>query len=313
MHHNSVDPNMDADIFSAIDLDLVAIHNELVSHVETKLASLPGESTGIVLAYLHGRSQQLTTIKQDLLPLLAYIGVKGRFYQDAVPLAASWALYLAAAHLLDDAQDNGNMPSANGAVAALGAANIALANLSCAKAPVSDILDALGRVTVIGVNAQAVEKKDGRPPSRTEYFQSIAGKAAVIIATGAWIGGRLATDDPDKLSSLKEFGLAWGMATQITDDCLDLAEDLANGLVTLPIIEGMANTGHPQHSLLVQLVGKNTLEDREIQTVLTILEDMGAFATCRRLVRAYQIQATAVLTTLPGLKPFFETHAESTI
>jgi len=306
LHREFTVPNMAGEISPNASLEFVAIYKDLLLLVEANLASVPGKSIDVVLKYLQVRGQQLATIKQDLLPLLIYVGVSGRSYQEAVPLAACWALYLAAAHLLDDAQDNGRMPSANGAVAALGAANLTLINASVARDAMLDILDAFSNVAVIGANAQAAEKKDRRLPSRTEYFQSIAGKAAVIIATGVWAGGRLATNNPDTLSLLKEFGLAWGMATQISDDCQDLAEDLANGLHTLPVIEGLSRVYHPRHSLLKKLVGKTDLDGEEIETVLTILEEMESIVDCRRLIRAYQVQATAVFNTLPGLKPFFE-------
>lgn len=297
---------MAVDISPDSGLEFAAVYNELLSLVEANLTALPGKSTDVILNYLQVRGQQLTTIKQDLLPLLIYAGVSGRSYQEAVPLAACWALYLAAAHLLDDAQDNGRMQSANGAAAALGAANLTLVNTSVPRDAMLDILDAFSNVAVIGANAQAAEKKERRLPSRTEYFQSIAGKAAVIIATGAWAGGRLATNNPDTLSLLKQFGSAWGMATQISDDCQDLAEDLANGLFTLPVIEGLSKVGHPRHFLLKKLIGKTDLDGQEIETVLMILEEMGSIVACRRLIRAYQVQATAVFNTLPGLKSFFE-------
>lgn len=304
---------MAGDISPNNSLEFVAIYDDLLLLVKSNLASVPGKSTDVILKYLQARGRLLATIKQDLLPLLIYVGVSERSYQDAVALAACWAMYLAAAHLLDDAQDNGRMPSANGAMAALGAANLTLVNASVARDAMLDILDAFSKVAVIGANAQAAEKKERRLPSRAEYFQSIAGKAAVIIATGVWAGGRLATNNPDTLSLLKEFGLAWGMATQISDDCQDLAEDLANGLYTLPVIEGLSRVDHPRHFLLKKLIGKTDLDGEEIKTVLTILEEMGSIVTCRRLIRAYQVQATAVFNTLPGLKPFFEAQDEFAI
>ena len=306
MHRESTVPNIIGDSSPKPNLEFVAIYDELLSLVEANLASMPGKITDVVLNYLQVRGQQLATIKQDLVPLFIYVGVSGRAYQDAIPLVACWALYLAAAHLLDDAQDNGRMLSANGAVAALAAANLTLVNASIARDAMIDILDAFSTVAVIGANAQAAENKDRRLPSRTEYFQSIAGKAAVIIATGAWAGGRLATNNPDTLSLLKQFGSAWGMATQLSDDCQDLAEDLANGLITLPVIEGLSRVDHPQHFLLKKLIGKTDLDSEEIKTVRTILEEMGSIVTCRRLIRAFQVQAAAVFNTLPGLKPFFE-------
>lgn len=274
---------------------------------------MTGICNEIIFQYLYERRQHLVTIKQDLLPLMVYMGFSGRPYQDAIYVAAGWVLYLAAAHLLDDAQDNANMPNANAAVAAIGAANFILVDAPISKNILLDILDALGRVTFTAANAQASEKKEGHLASRTEYFELIIQKAAVIIATGVWMGGRLATDNLEKLDLLKEFGLAWGMAAQIADDCTDLVDDLSKGLYTLPVIEGLLKISHPNHLQLKQLVSRRSLDDNQIQTVCNILESMGAIIECKRLVRAYQLQAMTIFSNFPGLKPLFSTYFETVL
>jgi len=152
------------------------------------------------------------------------------------------------------------------------------------------------------------EWKHGRFWSKSDYFRSIAGKAAAIIATGVWLGGRLATDDSQTLTALKEFGLALGMSIQISDDCLDLAEDLMNGTFTLPVIEGLALPEHPDYPALQRLLNRRPLTAVDAQEIIRTLEGMGALTRCKRIIRAYQVQAAAAFTLFPGLEPHFANY-----
>jgi len=284
-------------------LPLSAIHEELRIFVDALLSDFSG--SGSVSVYFTKRAQHEPAVRQDLLPLLVYEAVSQGGYSNAIPLAASWALCLAASHLLDDAQDNGRFQCVNDGVMALGAANVALAQLDTDEDALRDILDAIGRVAALGANAQSDELQHGRTWSKSGYFRNVMGKAAAIIATGVWIGGRLATENGETLALLKEFGLALGMAIQISDDCLDLADDLANGVYTLPVIEGLAMREHPDYPALKRLVSQTPLPESDVQTVVDILDNMGAVDACNHMVRAYQVQATAVFNIAPGLETYF--------
>lgn len=287
--------------------NLLLMYQTLLTSIHSIMTALPGSSTDSVWAYLENRKAHKTYVRQDLLPLLVYVAISKQSYKVAIPLAACWTLQLAAAHLLDSAQDNGRTQDVNAGIAALGIANVALVQLSADHDTMCDILDAFGRVTVLGANAQDSER--GRIiRTRAEYCQTVAGKAATIISAGVWSGGRLASNDPAVLSILKEFGLAWGMATQISDDCLDLEEDLGNGLFTLPMIEAVSNTNHPDHPLLETLSRKPFLQVSEVQTIANILREMGTIDACRRMARAYQVQAAAAFSILPELEPFFRDY-----
>ncbi|HRQ42421.1 MAG TPA: class 1 isoprenoid biosynthesis enzyme [Chloroflexota bacterium] len=286
-------------------VQVTVMYESLLEYIGSLLSGFPGSSTNQVLAYLALRRAHHPSMSQDLLPLFVYTAVSQDLPDRAMPLTAAWTLYLAACHLLDDAQDNQNMQQVNGGVTAFGVANVALAQLTTDQDTLCAILDAFSRVTALATNAQSDEYRPGYIRSRAEYFQSIGGKAAAIISTGVWAGGRLGTDDTSTLAILKEFGLAWGMAMQIGDDCLDLADDLARGLYTLPVIEGLAKTEHPEQSRLKQLSGKPSLSPPEVQAVVTILAAMGTMDSCRRVVRAYQMQASAVFNVFPGLEPYF--------
>jgi hypothetical protein len=282
------------------------IHQELRLAVDEILTDFAGSDP--VAAYFFKRSQHDQAIRQDLLPFFVYQAFSQQGPERITPLLAAWGLYLAGCHFLDDAQDNGALTQVNHAVVALGAAQIALSQLAVGEETLRDIMDALGRVTALAAKAQNREIGARRDWSRADYFQIIGGKSAAIIASGVWLGGRLAEVDDQTLQTLKAFGLALGMSMQLGDDCLDLAEDLANGIYTLPVIEGLSLTEHPDHGLLTQLLDRSPLSGEEVGQIIFLLESMGAIAACQRITRAYQAQAAAVFAALPALEPYFASY-----
>lgn len=285
---------------------LDSLYSKLVEFVNALLADFPGGES--ISVYFNKRPQHVESMMQDLMPLFVYKAVGGRQDANIVPFAAIWALNLAASHFLDEAQDSGRFEKVNDGVIALGAATVALSQLDANEDTLRDILDAVGRVTVLGANAQNDELRNGRIWSEAEYFRNVAGKAAAIIATSVWMGGRLATDDAQTLKLLKEFGLALGMANQISDDCFDLATDLAQGTYTLPVIKGLAMKSHPDYRELTRLTSKLSLEEKDIQAIIDILAKMGTIDACKRVVRAYQVQAAAVFKIIPGLEAYFANY-----
>lgn len=267
----------------------------------------------LISNYFEVRSQHLAAVRQDLLPLLVYEATSKQSYEDAMPVTAAWALYLAAAHSLDKLQDDQSQRRimnflplpVTSAIIALGSANMALAaqEVGCEKLP--EMLVAIGEVTVNGAIAQRNEMLNGRVWTKQDYFFNIASKSAAILATGMWLGAVLTMEDEQSLTMIRELGLSLGMMVQIADDCLDLAQDLGNGTYTLPVIEALAMKTHPGEAKLKQLLNHHPLSEDEIDTVITILNDMGVITACRRVARAYQVQAAAALTAFPALAPVF--------
>jgi geranylgeranyl pyrophosphate synthase len=248
-----------------------------------------------------------------MLPLLTYQAICGRGHTEIMPLLSAWSLHLAACHLLDNVldsalQDRRRWEDTHYGVMALGAAQVSLARLEIDGDVLRDVIDALGRAVGLAAMAQNSER-DQR--SRADYFRVISGKSAAVIATGAWIGGRLATDDATLLEALKDFGLAIGMSMQISDDWHDLAEDLAAGLFTLPMIEGLSLTSHPDYPALKRLADQPALSPADIAQTIALLERMGAIDACQRIARAYQLQAAAAFKVLPTLEPYFNAYVQS--
>jgi hypothetical protein len=289
----------------------VLLHERLRLFVDEILTDLPGGEP--VSLYFVNRAQYEHALRQDLLPFLVRQALsrkaeRGDFpaWSEAfMPLLACWALYLAGCHFLDDAQDNNRLEQVNRAVIALSAAQIALSQLTTTEEALRDIMEALGRVTAIAAQAQNREGTMRQKWTREEYFQIIGGKSAAVIAVGCWLGGRMAGADNATLTMLKQFGLALGMAMQVSDDCLDLGEDLANGIYTLPVIEGLALREHPEYPLLSQLLAQPQPSRESVAQIVFLLESMGAIAACQPIIRAYQAQAAAVFDRLPALEPYF--------
>jgi geranylgeranyl pyrophosphate synthase len=289
-------------------LNLVSAYGDLQAFIGGILSAFPGNGADLIHVYFEARARHEAAIKQDLLPLLVYVAISGQNYDKAIPLTASWALYLAASHMVDKVQDERSFERLNDGVMALGAANVALSRLDSDLDTLSDLLDALGRITALGASAQRDEFERGHIWSRKEYLRNVIGKAAAIISTGSWIGGRLATDEEKPLTILKEFGLALGMSIQLSDDYLDLEEDLAHGTLTLPVIVGLASSDHPRHPELQRLISQKPLPEPHRQLIVEILENMGTIKACRRMARAYQIQAAAVFEIFPNLAAYFSDY-----
>ena len=85
-----------------------------------------------------------------------------------------------------------------------------------------------------------------------EYLNIIRSKTAALTGTCCALGARYSRADDDIIETLREFGVAAGMAFQVVDDLLDLlgdpdrigktlGRDLALGEPTLPIIHCLAH------------------------------------------------------------------------
>jgi octaprenyl-diphosphate synthase len=83
--------------------------------------------------------------------------------------------------------------------------------------------------------------------TREQYFKVLEMKTAELFALSCDLGAFLSGASPEHRSALREFGLAFGTAYQVFDDCVDLfgseaaagkslGTDLAKGKLTLPVL-----------------------------------------------------------------------------
>jgi octaprenyl-diphosphate synthase len=83
--------------------------------------------------------------------------------------------------------------------------------------------------------------------SRGEYFRVLEMKTAELFALSSELAAYLSGATPSQRAALRQFGLAFGTAYQVYDDCVDLfgsevaagkslGTDLAKGKLTLPVL-----------------------------------------------------------------------------
>ncbi|MDP6971728.1 MAG: polyprenyl synthetase family protein, partial [Pseudomonadales bacterium] len=86
-----------------------------------------------------------------------------------------------------------------------------------------------------------------------DYMEVIRCKTAMLFQAASHTAAVLASDDAAEISSLREFGVQFGLAYQLVDDWLDYAgdtatmgknvgDDLVEGKLTLPLIHALAHT-----------------------------------------------------------------------
>ena len=128
--------------------------------------------------------------------------------------------------------------------------------------------------------------------SEEEYLEIIRKKTACLIAASCEVGAVLSGSSPQIQESLAQYGLDFGIAFQIMDDCSDLIslsgktgkstyKDFIQGKMTLPLIyleRGLSKENGQKTSGLFQ-------KDRE--EIIDLLKDYGAIEDSWRKAEEY--------------------------
>lgn len=155
--------------------------------------------------------------------------------------------------VMDDAATRRTVDSVNarwGNLKAILAGDFLLARASeIAAALGTEVAGLLANTIARLCEGQIRELQDAYNVERTEdnYFSSIAGKTAALLATSCRIGGIVADLPRPLIDTLTDFGRNYGMAFQVVDDILDVVStdeelgkpagnDLVEGIYTLPVL-----------------------------------------------------------------------------
>jgi octaprenyl-diphosphate synthase len=144
--------------------------------------------------------------------------------------------------------------------------------------------------------------------SRSEYFRVLEMKTAELFALSCDLAAFLSGATPAQRAALREFGLAFGTAYQVWDDCVDLfgsetaagkslGTDLAKGKLTLPVLllwERATATDRTRLESLVQNCKNGALA--EVGTLLSKYETLAPSLTT---IRDYLERARQSLRILP--------------
>ena len=141
------------------------------------------------------------------------------------------------------------------------------------------------------------------------YFNIIERKTAVLLATCLECGSILTGLPMEQVLALKKFGLYFGMAFQILDDCLDfmgkenefgktLGADLQAGVLTLPLIRLIALLDDSRKAEIFSRV-KSGLNHVQLDDLVRLLEEYGALEYSIQKARDYTERALLELTVFP--------------
>src|SRR5215468_5645156 len=132
--------------------------------------------------------------------------------------------------------------------------------------------------------------------TREKYFKILEMKTAELFALSCELGGCLSGATADERNALRQFGLAFGTAYQVHDDCIDLfgseasegkslGTDLAKGKLTLPILLVWERADAKDRARLQELVQR--WETNSIEQISELLLKYEALNASIEIVHQY--------------------------
>jgi heptaprenyl diphosphate synthase len=215
--------------------------------------------------------------------------------------------------VMDEAEVRRKVDSVNarwGNLTAILAGDFLLARASEIAASLGTEVAGLLATTIARLcEGQILELKDLFNVERSEdnYFESIGGKTASLLATACRVGGIVADLERDEIETLTVFGHAYGMAFQIVDDIMDIVatddqlgkpagNDLIEGCYTLPVIRTLQSD---ESADLAHLLGE-PLDTASRDKVRDIVRVGPGVASALSDARRFADQASAAIEPLRG-------------
>jgi octaprenyl-diphosphate synthase len=144
---------------------------------------------------------------------------------------------------------------------------------------------------------------------RDQYFKVLEMKTAELFALSCDLSAFLSGTSPEQRLALRQFGLAFGTAYQVYDDCVDLfgseaaagkslGTDLAKGKLTLPVLLLWERADGADRERLQQLV--QTWQTGSMKRMSKLLAKYETLAPSLEIMREYLLRARHTLATLPA-------------
>ena len=134
----------------------------------------------------------------------------------------------------------------------------------------------------------------------SQYLWMVRHKTAALLAASSQVGAIIASDQANLVEHLYDFGENLGMAFQVQDDILGIwgheqrtgksaATDLHDKKKTLPVVYALNQTQDPAaaHELAELYAHPSTLDEPTIQSVLTLLDRVGAREYSEKTAEGY--------------------------
>lgn len=152
-----------------------------------------------------------------------------------------------------------------------------------------------GEVMQLAATGKLIENSDN-------YTKIIASKTAELFAAACEVGGVLAGIEQGKAKSLRNYGMALGIAFQIIDDALDysakqeklgksVGDDFKERKVTLPVILSYTNANAEEKAFWSRTIEGGRQEARDVAIAVSYVEKSGAIEESIKVAKSYTDEA----------------------
>jgi len=177
--------------------------------------------------------------------------------------------------------------------------------------PTTEVCRAVATATKTVCSGEILQTQHRRDFQFTgeRYFKVLEMKTAELFALSCELSAFLSGGSVEQRSTLRQFGLAFGTAYQIYDDCVDLfgsesvagkslGTDLAKGKLTLPVLL-LWERAAPVHRLQLEELVANW-QTESLTAMLELLHNYDTLNASREVVNRYLERANELLTCLPA-------------
>jgi octaprenyl-diphosphate synthase len=179
-----------------------------------------------------------------------------------------------------------------------------------ASFPTPEICRAVAKATNTVCSGEILQTQHRRnfDRSRRDYFRVLEMKTAELFALSCELAAVLSDATPAERNTLRQFGMAFGTAYQVYDDCVDLfgteakagkslGTDLAKGKLTFPVLLAWERASAVDRAKLEQLVQK--WQPGSLPRVSELLARYETLGPALEIIEQYLGQARQILLTLP--------------
>ena len=302
------------DIYAPVQAELRAVPETILD-----ILSTPNELARDVIRYFFSASGKF------LRPALTFLGARtlggpGSSEGRLLNLGASFEIFHAATLIHDDIIDSAylrrNIPTINvkwGPEVAVLVGDylhdkaIGAIFMNGNEKIISLFLQTAG--VVCDGEIHELKEKNNFNLKEEEYLDIVEKKTAALLACSLEAGGILAGASPEQAQALKRFGIYFGIAFQIVDDCLDfvgqeqefgktLGADCAAGVLTLPLIRLIQLVDDKKKGEVFKIF-KSEMRTDKYRVLLALIREYGTLDYSFDRARQFSEKARLELSVFP--------------
>lgn len=144
-----------------------------------------------------------------------------------------------------------------------------------------------------------------RTMTRKSYLDIIYKKTACLLGVSSSAGALAVGATRDKVTTMRRFGEALGMAFQIQDDILDYTptaqtgkpacNDLREGKITLPLLLVLERASEERRNELIGCLARCHEDDAAVDSLRSAVEQEGGLSQAREVMQGYITRAAEML------------------